>query len=97
ERSVITTLLEGSVKIKSVTGGSEVIKPGQQVHLYSNGEMRLSDVNTDLAVAWKEGKFIFRNEELQVVMRKLARWYDVEIEYENAVPQKTVWGNVSKF
>jgi transmembrane sensor len=97
EKSVITTLLEGAVKISSATGGSEIIKPGQQVQLYSNGKMELSEVDTDLAVAWKEGKFIFRNEELQIVMRKLARWYDVEIEYEKAGPQKTVWGNVSKF
>ena len=97
ERSMLTTLLEGSVKIVTSQGRSELIKPGQQSELYANGDLKLSAVNTELAVAWKDGKFIFRNEELESVMRKLARWYDVEIEYEKGVPQKTVWGNVSRF
>ncbi|MES3016814.1 MAG: FecR domain-containing protein [Bacteroidota bacterium] len=97
EKSMVTTLLEGSVKVNTARGKTQLMKPGQQNELYANGDMKLSAVNTELAVAWKDGKFIFRNEELESVMRKIARWYDVEIEYEKGVPQKTVWGNVSRF
>lgn len=97
EKSVVTTLLEGSVRVLSSGGRSQLIKPGQQVALTAHGELKVSAVNTDLSVAWKEGRFIFQHEELESVMRKIGRWYDVEIEYENGIPQKTVWGNVSRF
>ncbi|SKB39788.1 FecR family protein [Daejeonella lutea] len=97
EKSIFTTLLEGSVKILTTEGLSRTMKPGEQSELSAGGKLNISQVNTSYAVAWKEGKFIFRNEPLPSVMRKLARWYNVDVVYEKGVPNKTVWGNVSRF
>jgi hypothetical protein len=33
-------------------------------------------------MAWKNGFFVFRNDNLKTVMREIARWYDVEVIYQ---------------
>ena len=82
EDNVKTTLLEGSVKF--VSGASiNMLKPGQQSQLASNGMIKvLSNVDVEEVVAWKNGMFEFENAGIETVMRQLSRWYDVEIEYK---------------
>lgn len=81
EENVKTTLLEGSVKF--VSGDNiNMLKPGQQSQLTNNGLIKLvSNVDVEEVVAWKNGMFDFENAGIETVMRQLARWYDVEIEY----------------
>ncbi len=75
-----TTLVEGSVKVKEINNSDEVtLQPGQQVNLSGN-KMLVSAVKTDLYTSWKEGKLIFRDEELPLVAKRLERWYNVKIE-----------------
>lgn len=78
-----TTLLEGAVKVSSTTAAQNgvVLKPGQQATL-QNSSLNVAFVNTDEAVAWKNGMFRFNDADLQTVMRSVSRWYDVEISYE---------------
>ena len=33
----------------------------------------------EVATAWKNGNFLFRNERLESIMKRLAYWYDVEV------------------
>ena len=82
EDNVKTTLLEGSVKFVSGTN-INMLKPGQQSQLASNGQIKVvSNVDVDEVVAWKNGMFDFDNAGIETVMRQLSRWYDVEIEYK---------------
>lgn len=91
-----TTLLEGSV---SVTKGKTtlLLQPGNQAQLNNYGEIKLLK-NADLeeAIAWKKGFFFFKNSSLQNVMRQLSRWYDVEVDYEGAIPERTFGGELSR-
>jgi transmembrane sensor len=81
EKTVKTTLLEGSVRI--TTGTSNVlIKPGQQAILAEN-KLKIAPADVDDVIAWKEGMFRFTDESLESVMRKVSRWYDVEVVYTN--------------
>jgi Fe2+-dicitrate sensor, membrane component len=41
----------------------------------------VTDANIEKAVGWKEGLFVFDKTSIQEIMRELARWYDVEVEY----------------
>ena len=50
--------------------------------------------NLDQVMAWKNGYFHFDRADLQVVMRQLARWYDVEIVYEGEVPMRQFEGEM---
>lgn len=84
-----TTLLEGSIRISN-SQTSHLLQPGQQVTV-NNGtnEMKLvKQANTEEAIAWKEGYFQFSGADLPVIMRQIARWYDVEVVYEGEAPKR---------
>ncbi|MEX8548602.1 MAG: FecR family protein [Mucilaginibacter sp.] len=82
EPAVKTTLLEGSVKVTSGSN-SVVIKPGQQASL-ANNELAVYNADTEEAIAWKDGMFRFTDEKLESIMRKISRWYDVDVEYADS-------------
>ncbi len=94
EASINTTLVEGSVK---VTNGkkSTIIIPGQQSRL-KNGEFEVLSVDIDEAIAWKNGFFVFKNENLESMMRKISRWYDVEVVYQGNIVDKSFGGKISR-
>jgi transmembrane sensor len=77
-----TTLVEGSVIVKSITNQQETLKPGQQSTITSANEFSMKDVNTALSTSWREGKLIFVKEPFANVAKALERWYNVKIELE---------------
>jgi len=82
EANIKVTLLEGSVKINKGPNNI-IIKPGQQAQVASG--VKVSAVDTDEVMAWKNGKFSYSNANLETIMRQMARWYDVEVEYKNKI------------
>jgi transmembrane sensor len=80
DRTVRTTLLEGSVKVNAGSS-SRVITPGQQAKVALGGKMTI-DANVNIAetMAWKNGRFVFEGAPIETVMRQLSRWYDVEVQ-----------------
>jgi len=95
EPGVKTTLLEGAVKVGSpgIANKSIVLKPGQQSY-YSENTLKVNVVDTDEAVAWKNGLFMFKDADLKTVMRSIARWYDVEVVYQGVIPKKEFSGEM---
>ncbi|NHA03542.1 FecR family protein [Mucilaginibacter sp. HC2] len=97
EATTKTTLLEGSVKVISNTSGASVkLKPGEQAVNTINTIDVKENADIDEAVAWKNGKFLFRNTDLHTIMRQLSRWYDVDVEYQGNVVQKHYRGRISR-
>lgn len=88
DNSTRTTLLEGSVQVIPKTNRitRTTLKPGLQAELNDNG-LKVRPVETDDEIDWKNGDFVFKEESLESIMRKIARWYDVEVIYENGIPQ----------
>ena len=85
ESTVTTTLLEGAVKVDYMLK-SATLAPGQQTLLMRGGrDMRVRNVDVEEAVAWKNGILQFRSEDIRSVMRKVARWYDVDVRYEGEI------------
>jgi len=93
-----TSLFEGSVKVSSrLSHFSAVLKPGQQSIIDHNG-LEVKRVDADDALAWKNGLFVFNNEELESIMRKVSRWYNVDIIYKNDEVRKDLFGgSISRF
>jgi len=95
DESVIkTTLLEGSI---SVTEGKEkvILKPGQESLIRpASNSIIVKDANLDQAIAWKNGLFDFDHTNIKTVMRQVARWYNVDIEYEGNVSSKKLTGEM---
>lgn len=94
-----TTLLEGAVSISAPHGkkGGTILKPGDQA-VNNGADIKIKKIDTSLVVAWKNNEFVFRNESLESIMRKVERWYDVEIVYENnEVGKETFGGTISRY
>jgi ferric-dicitrate binding protein FerR (iron transport regulator) len=84
EPAVATTLLEGSVKVTSGTN-RQIIKPGEQA-INNGAGIKVATVDVDNITDWKDGDFNLNHVDFKVAMRKVARWYDVEIIYDKSVP-----------
>lgn len=88
-----TTLLEGAVKI--IKGSAQqMISPGQQAIVRES--IKVADVDVDETVEWKNGNFNFSREKLDVIMRKISRWYDVDIDYEGKTTNATFVGTLPR-
>src|SRR5699024_4700831 len=83
-----TTLVEGKVAVHK---GKEqwLLKPGQQIETNRLGSSVLhKNVNMSEIIAWKNGYFRFDKANIQTIMKRLSRWYDIDVEYIGAIPQQ---------
>ena len=88
EDEVLTTLVQGSVRF-SAGKESVILGPGEQAVLDKSGRVETREVDTYLYTAWKDGVFAFKRQRLEEIMKVVARWYDVNVFWEN-VSQKEV-------
>ena len=100
EATIKTTLLEGSVKVGKGSA-SKVIRPGEQAQIENDGnalnpKIMVQAVDVDAAVAWKNGRFIFHGNDIQSVMRQLARWYDIDVNYQGNVTDEEFVGVINR-
>lgn len=79
-----TTLLEGKVRVKSHKE-TTVLSPGQQAQITTSGAIKMVQVDAEEAMAWKNGQFIFNNTPIQSIMQQVARWYDVDVVYQENI------------
>lgn len=97
ETAVKTTLVEGSVEIADNRGARAMLKPNQQATLVRNGSLTVTDhANVEEAMAWKNGQLVFRDTDIKEIMRQIARWYDVEVEYQDDIPERLFNGEMSR-
>lgn len=90
-----TTLLEGSVKVSLGNDISRVLKPGEQAST-TGRNIDVRKVDTEQAIAWYKGDFTFDEIELNMIMRQISRWYDVEIVYQHDVGDVKFGGSISR-
>lgn len=95
EKDIKVTLLEGSVRTSIANGESSVLKPGEQAQV-SNSIKVVKDMDVEQVMAWKNGYFKFNRTDLKIIMREIARWYDVEVSYEGNVPVQLYNGDVPR-
>lgn len=83
---VETTLVEGKVilyknrsinEIKALSPG-ECLKFDTQKNVYA-----LESGNIEKYIAWKDGLLIFKNDPIADIAKKLAKWYNVDVEITN--------------
>jgi hypothetical protein len=92
-----TTLLEGSVKLDVVNGGSALLHPGEQGVFDDQHSFNVTAADTAAAVAWKNGIFLFRNESITNIMKQVSRWYDLDVIYQGNVSRVKLGGSVSRY
>lgn len=96
ESFIKTTLVEGLIKVISGNKG-KLLKPGQQAQLpKETNRISIAKVNIERVEAWKNGNFYFEDDDLASIMRKISRWYDVEIIYKGDIPPGQYTGIISR-
>jgi ferric-dicitrate binding protein FerR (iron transport regulator) len=94
--SMHTTLLEGAVEVEKGSG-KQLLQPGQQAILKRNGTtITTRNVDTEAVVAWKNGVFTF-DSDLAAIMRQIARWYDVTVDFKGNVASKSFTANIPRY
>lgn len=96
ELATTTTLLEGSVRVHPSNSAKGVmLSPGQQSVL-KDQQLRVQKADESAALDWMNGKMVFKNETLKSIMRKVSRWYGVEVQIKGDIGDLEFWGAVSR-
>ena len=86
----------GSGSLTVSGSGSQTLAAGQEASIdRSSGSFSVNKVDADESIAWKNGFFDFKGVPIETVMRQLARWYDVDVEYEGKT-DKHFRGTISR-
>jgi len=96
EETSSVALLEGKVKVSLHSAASKVLIPGQQ-SVVKAGSIEVYPIDLSEVAAWKNGEFMFNNENIKSVMQKVARWYDVEVVLAPEIEDISIWGSVSRY
>ncbi|GGC13082.1 iron dicitrate transporter FecR [Parapedobacter defluvii] len=95
EKMVKTTLVTGRVEVAC---GSQktILNPGQQALSSSHSSIQTKDIDTDYAIAWVNGDFLFEDQDIRTIMKDIARWYNVDVVFEGMVPSKRFGGTYTR-
>ncbi len=80
-RDASVTLVTGRVLVKT-QDADQVLTPGQQASL-AGSQLAVKTVDTYPYTQWKEGFFYFDNQTLFSIMQELARWYSVNVSFDD--------------
>lgn len=99
QEPTITTLLEGKVQLsfadKNKNSQSYYLKPNQQAALFGKN-IKISEVDTSIALAWLSDCFEFHNDNIKTIMNELQRYHDVEVVYKGNVDDINISGRISR-
>ena len=78
------TLVEGQVGLSDEGAGSVVLEPGEQAVVGEGVQgIAVREVNVQHYIGWRENRLSFQGETLEEIMQVLARWYDIEVVFED--------------
>jgi ferric-dicitrate binding protein FerR (iron transport regulator) len=89
EDRIETSLIEGCVELQQTQAGGKVItisrmKPNELAIFYtSNNETSTLTITDDRYFSWKDGKLVFNKEPIVEVVKKLSRWFNVDIQIKD--------------
>ncbi|WP_276089146.1 FecR domain-containing protein [Pedobacter sp. JY14-1] len=97
-RNLLNGKDKGSLAALEMTGRDGIVLAPDKQATFSDGKLTVKTVDAMAAVAWKEGLFVYNATPLEEVMRQIARWYNVEIQYEKESLKKVPMGGaVSRY
>jgi len=83
---VETVLIEGKVILYESKSKSEIkeLLPNESLKFNSQKrQFNLETGNTEKRIGWKDGLLVFKNDPVEDVAKKLARWYNIEVQIDN--------------
>ncbi|NGF56594.1 DUF4974 domain-containing protein [Parapedobacter sp. SGR-10] len=96
EKAIVTTLLEGEVYV-SKEQATVRLQPGEQsTSVFGTSRITKKAVDAKSSIAWTTGYFIFEDQEIESILREVARWYDVDIYVQRKSADKKLGGIFSR-
>lgn len=90
------SLKHGTIKVEK-GNKIQLIKPGEEAEVYNNNHINLvKNADIEHATAWKDGTFLFENEDIRSIMKQVGRWYDVDVIYMGQYPAARFDGKISR-
>lgn len=84
DKTISTTLIEGSVSVRANQGDTQIITPSEQfTYNKENDRTNIRTVDTELYTSWIDGKYIFKHATLDEIINKLQLWYDFTVVYQD--------------
>lgn len=82
---------------KLATRNYKLLNPGEEAQISDKADIKVrKNVDTESAVAWMKGFFDFHNANIKTVMSQVSRWYNIDVQYNGAVPAQTFEGNIDR-
>lgn len=92
-KAVVVTLVEGSVAVRRERAGTVRMTPGQELTLVQGGRATLRErVDTEQALAWREGKLVFDDEPLATAAMRMNNYGSRRIVVEGAAQDLRISG-----
>ncbi|MEN0052033.1 MAG: FecR family protein [Mucilaginibacter sp.] len=95
DKDIKTTLLEGSVKLH-YDNKQAILKPGQMAINDQDRSLIIKDADIYEVMAWKNNLFVFNNENIKSIMKRLSRWYDIDVIFDGDMEKVNFYGNYSR-
>jgi transmembrane sensor len=87
EKNIEVVLEEGKLMFNDKElNKSYIMKPNEMI-IYDKGSKDYSTevVQPQKYLSWTEGKLVFRNDPLDVIARRLERWYNIDVEIDGTI------------
>ena len=99
ESALVTTLVNGKVKFDDGMNPSVILKPEEQlIFEKENCQSIVRKINVNHYIGWKDNRLSFQGERLDMIMKTLSRWYNVEVVFEDSTLKALEFsGNLDKF
>jgi transmembrane sensor len=90
------TLVEGTVRLSSEKGQIKndygTMHPGQRAVFYEESrDVQTKEVDVDKYISWSNGILIFRDDPMEDVVKRLSRWFNVEIIFNDPEVESYVY------
>src|SRR5690606_12944273 len=97
--AVKTTLASGAVQVRPADPilSEIVLAPGERATLSDDGILSRENANITSEFSWRDGNFSFQSEDIHSVMRKIQRWYNIEVRYEGIPVTERYSGIIPRF
>lgn len=79
----LITLAEGRIEVNNDNSSVELVPNQQAVIDRNNNHLKINMVDANIYTAWKNRRFLYRQEKLEEIMKDLARFYNIKVFYRN--------------
>ncbi|MDX9749058.1 MAG: DUF4974 domain-containing protein, partial [Paludibacter sp.] len=74
-------------------GKTTLVEPNQLLS-YNNREVSVKQVDVEGYVSWKDGIYMFNNEPIENILKRLSKYYDVSIKLPDSTSGITCTGKL---